>query len=132
MKVVFIAGPISNKGTMTAPEQASAVTLAGIAGLHLLAAGFAPIIPQLSWYIDPMSKYPQWYEADYEFLRRSDLLLRLPGKSWGADKEVALASQLGLSVYYSVEAVIQHESQPIISKTVRETDPVGFFRGGLS
>jgi hypothetical protein len=36
-----------------------------------------------------------------EWLRKCDMLLRLPGKSAGADREVALAVELDIPIYLS-------------------------------
>jgi hypothetical protein len=38
---------------------------------------------------------------DFEKIKRSDALLRLPGESSGADSEVQLALSLSLPVFYS-------------------------------
>ena len=105
MKVVFIAGPlsgISNGQEFEQGIQEQYVRVAVEAGIQLLQAGYAPFIPHLSWYIDPYTKYHEWYEADLEFVRRCDLVLRLPGLSNGADREVALADELGIPVYHSL------------------------------
>src|SRR3990167_8904370 len=105
MKVVFIAGPlsgISNGQEFEQGIQEQYVRVAVEAGIQLLQAGYAPFIPHLSWYIDPYTKYHEWYEADLEFVRRCDLVLRLPGLSNGAHREVALADELGIPVYHSL------------------------------
>ena len=105
MKVVFIAGPISNGGTLQPPETAPHITAAVVAGLQLLDAGFAVLIPQLSWLIDPYGQHP-WYEMDLELVRRSDAVLRMPGSSFGADREVVLADEMAIPVYHSVAEVL--------------------------
>jgi hypothetical protein len=41
-------------------------------------------------------------KQDFEWLKCCDAVLRLPGESTGADREVALAKELGIPVYYSI------------------------------
>jgi hypothetical protein len=47
-----------------------------------------------------------WLAMDLELVRRSDGVLRLPGKSSGADGEVAHANECKVPVFYSVQDVI--------------------------
>lgn len=110
--VVFVAGPISDKGTLSHAQQKQNVEMAVKVGLRLLALGFAPIIPHLSWFADPHNLFSDdWYKVDHEFIRRSDALLRLPGASWGANIEVELAKNINVPVLYSIEEVIRwHEA----------------------
>ena len=46
---------------------------------------------------------------DEGWVERSDYLLRLKGESAGADKEVALAKELGIPVYYSIKSLLEGE-----------------------
>ena len=43
--------------------------------------------------------YERWLEYDMEWLTACDALVRLPGESKGADREVARAKELGIEVY---------------------------------
>ena len=109
MRVIFVAGPlsgISNGKELPQEEQEQHVRRAVEAGIELLVVGYAPIIPHLSWYADPQTKYREWYDADLEFVKRSDAVLRLPGESNGADREVALADEWAIPVYHSVAEVL--------------------------
>ena len=109
--VIFVAGPISDHGKLSQQQQKENVEYAARIGLRLLVLGFAPIIPHLSWYCDPTTLFSEWYAADEALVARSDAVLRLPGKSWGAENEVALAARLGIPVLHSVTEVIQwHEA----------------------
>lgn len=47
--------------------------------------------------------YDKWLDWCFEMLEGCQALLRLPGESSGADREVAIAKQLGIPVFYSVE-----------------------------
>lgn len=45
------------------------------------------------------------YETAHRLLQHCDAVLRLPGESSGADKDVEIAEQLGLPVYRTLEEV---------------------------
>jgi hypothetical protein len=45
------------------------------------------------------------YETARRLLQHCDAVLRLPGESSGADKDVEIAQQLGLPVYRSLEEI---------------------------
>jgi hypothetical protein len=47
--------------------------------------------------------YEEWLKLDMELVNRSDVVLRLPGESSGADREVAHAKSLEIPVVYSIE-----------------------------
>jgi len=102
-QTVYIAGPY----TVGSVEEniANAIDAAE----NLARANFFPYIPHLNHYWD--KKYPHdyefWMEQDMEFLRRCDLLLRLPGDSPGADREVASAKGAGIPVYTNLERLIE-------------------------
>jgi len=67
--------------------------------------GYCPILPLLTHfqYIHKPRCYEDWMQVDEELVSRSDVLLRLPGESPGADREIARAKSLGIPVVYSVE-----------------------------
>ena len=52
--------------------------------------------------------YEFWLELDNEFLPFCSGLLRLPGESSGADKEVQLARTLRIPVFTSIDALVDH------------------------
>jgi hypothetical protein len=98
-------------GAYTAPTQQQIeenVTRAIDAGNALIDAGLFPYVPHLSHF--QHARKPQHYEVwmtlDFAWVRRCHALLRLPGASSGADREVALARELGLPVFHSVEEVV--------------------------
>ena len=45
------------------------------------------------------------YETAHRLLQHCDAVLRLPGESSGADKDVEIAQHLGLPVYHSLEEI---------------------------
>jgi hypothetical protein len=63
----------------------------------------AVVIPHLTLLADLVTPMPAeaWYRFDHDLLAHCDALLRWPGKSAGADGEVALANQWGIPVFYS-------------------------------
>lgn len=78
-------------------------------GDQLIKLGYVPFLPLLAHYqhlLYPQS-YDMWLNLGLEMVRRSDILLRLPGESRGADIEVALAKDLGKPVVYSLEELHQ-------------------------
>lgn len=93
---VYIAGPIS-KGDPFANVR-TAVQI----GEKLRRRGIVPIIPHLSalWaMIGSEATYEDWLELDFELISRCDAVLRIPGESPGADREVMYALDLGKPIY---------------------------------
>lgn len=104
---VYIAGPIS-KGDRQANVQSGIA-----AGLDLLHAGFAPFIPHLSDFVASQdtvgtANYEKWLELDFSFISVCDAVLRLPGKSAGADREVAFARSINVPVFDTLENLKAH------------------------
>jgi len=99
---VYISGPYSNG------DCGENVRVAMTVGDILMRAGFVPFIPHLAhfWHISFPHTYDEWLDWDLAWLSTCDCMLRLPGQSPGADKEVAMARALRIPVYYSVEEVI--------------------------
>lgn len=97
-KTVYVAGPYS-KGS-TRDNIITAVNAAD----ELMALGYAPVLPHLSHFWDLLSPkpYEMWMELDFAYVARCHALLRLPGESSGADREVQLALDRGVPVFYSV------------------------------
>jgi len=115
--VAYIAGPISH-----GPLHAN-VNQGTLAAMHLTAAGYAPICPMWSVYSAfpavPLIEgclcagtasgnvpYEDVLDVDMHLIRRCDLLLRLPGESPGADREVEKARAYGIPVHFGVEELI--------------------------
>jgi hypothetical protein len=98
-KRVYIAGPYTKPDPCINTNRACAVWK------QLWELGYAPFCPHWSHFqhtLLPMP-YEVWLDFDNQFLVVCDALLRLPGESSGADKEVALARSLGIPVYHSVD-----------------------------
>lgn len=91
--LVYIAGPYSSNpchGTRAALDAAEV----------LIDAGYTPLVPHLSMLFDLTHPKPEdyWYEYDMSLLEHCQILLRLPGESWGADREVEFARKNGIPV----------------------------------
>ena len=102
MTRVYVAGPYSGGDTLA--NIARAVFHAD----WLLSLGYIPFVPHLTgfWHFYHPRKYEEWLAYDMAWLRMCDALLRIPGESPGADREVALAESLGIPVFYSVPELI--------------------------
>lgn len=114
MKIyVYVAGPIS-----VGPYHrnlASAIA----AGERLRKAGLIPFVPHAmsdSWATVYAVTYEEWMDYDFAWVERCDALLRIPGESKGADREVAYANKLNIPVFY--------EEEKLIAWTARRTKTV--------
>ncbi len=104
---IYIAGPIS-KGPLD-----SNIAQANEAMIALMKAGFAPFNPMLTCFAGwPESRVPEvlprgtvhedWYNMELAWVGVSYGVLRLPGESVGADREVAYAKSLGIPVFSNI------------------------------
>lgn len=71
----------------------------------LIEMGHTPYVPVLThfWHLVIPHPWEFWIEYDLKLLPMFDCVLRIPGESEGADREVAQAKNLGIPVYYSLE-----------------------------
>jgi hypothetical protein len=99
MLVVYIASPY------TIGDKEDNVLRQIDAADEIMNMGYCPIVPLFTHYQDKIHprEYNDWMKIDFEKIIRSDVVLRLPGISKGADKEVAFAKARGKSVFYSLE-----------------------------
>lgn len=98
--LIYLAGPITN------PDPHTNVLLGMQYWREVFNAGFiAPFLPHLSVYQNdylPMP-YEDWLSFDFDILHRCDGLLRLPGKSPGADREVEFCKEHRIPVFFYSE-----------------------------
>lgn len=101
MKVVYVAGAYSG-------DEQQNVLRALDAGDALIENGLVPIVPHLShfWHGLRPKEYETWMWIDFELVRRADGLWRLSGPSSGADREVALAREIGKPVFNTLDEVL--------------------------
>jgi hypothetical protein len=76
---------------------------------ELMDLGYCPVVPLLTHFqhIHKPRPYVDWMKIDEEKIKRCDVLLRLPGESSGAEKEVALAELMEIPVVYSIAELIR-------------------------
>lgn len=105
--IVYTAGPLTHPDpAVRALNVAAAVAV----GRVLVAAGLLPFVPHTM--VEPFADdYEAAMRLCLAWVRRCDAVLRLPGASPGADREVALARELGLPVFASVDEVIAWEQR---------------------
>ena len=106
MKCIYVAGPYSGP---TAEHVEANVGAALDAGDRLEDAGIRAFVPHLSHFrhLRRARGYEEWMEIDFAWVRRCDALLRMPGASSGADREVSLALALSLPVFFSEAEAIR-------------------------
>lgn len=101
---VFISGPISSdplRGTTAAVKVAS----------RIMERGHYPFVPQLNclWQMIQPQLYETWMAYDFAWIKKCDVLVRLPGESPGADREVAHAKEMGIPVFFSLDSFMASE-----------------------
>lgn len=95
---VYVAGPYTS-------DPGTNVHTAIKAAQRLLENGYYPFVPHLFhlWHMIIPGSSEQWIGLELEWLRSCHVLVRLPGDSSGADREVAEALRLGIPVYFSID-----------------------------
>lgn len=76
----------------------------------LMDNGFAPFAPLYSHFqhmVHPRP-YEDWIKIDLVWVKVCDCVLRLPGKSSGADGEVKFAQDNNIPVFYSLEELYDY------------------------
>lgn len=99
---VYIAGPITKGNSFHNVSAACAVWKAlWIFGLH-------PICPHWSAIQDMIApvSYEAYMQYDFDTIAECDAVLRMPGESAGADRELAFARERDIPVFHSVGDVL--------------------------
>lgn len=96
-KIVYVAGPISSDPLLGTRN-------AILAAAQLRSVGLGFVVPHLACLFQMVSPQPyeSWMGLDLALIERCDALLRLPGESSGADREVAHAHAFGVPVYRDI------------------------------
>ena len=99
IKTVYIASPY------TIGDVAVNVRNSFLVADQLVELGLVPFPPLFShfWHFLSPKDYETWIKLDREWVLRCDCVLRLPGKSSGADAEVELAISNDMPVFYSLD-----------------------------
>lgn len=102
-QLVYVSGPYSTGDTILNVRRAI------VAGTALRKAGFLPLIPHLTafWHLVDPAEYEDWMELDLALVDHCQALVRLPGESPGADREVARAKEKGIPVYVGVASLLE-------------------------
>jgi hypothetical protein len=102
---VYVAGPISHGDTYKSGRRFDNCVAGIKVAEKLWKLGYTPYCPHNSyWYglICPHS-YEEWLHHDFQWILQCDALLRMPGKSFGADQEVEFAKKNNIPVFHSIE-----------------------------
>ena len=99
---VYVAGPYTGGDVVVNVRSAIA------ACDKLLELGLAPFCPHLFhfWHLLFPHSYQEWLDLDNQFVICCDALLRIPGRSDGADQEVELARRNNIPVFYTIEQLL--------------------------
>jgi hypothetical protein len=99
MKIVYIASPYS------IGDQEKNVRAQIDAASELIDTGYCPYAPLLDHFIHRVypKPYETWLRCDMEMLGVADIILRLPGESSGADREIKEAERLGKKIIYRLK-----------------------------
>jgi hypothetical protein len=112
MRVIFVSGPFR---AATAWEIEQNVRRAETLALEVWRAGFAAICPHTNTrFFDGAAPDRLWLDGDIEILRRCDALILVPGweRSSGSVHEVAVANDLAIPVFSSVETLVAWNEGP--------------------
>lgn len=109
---VYIASPYSNGWMPTN------ITRQFNFSKELLELGYYPYMPLLTHFLELYTHFPEhkWLELDFVYLKTCDAVLRIKPAdengveipSPGADKEEALARELGIPIFYSIDELNNH------------------------
>lgn len=99
MKAVYVAGPYTKGDTILN------IRAAIDAASQVRSWGHAPMVPHLTAieHLVHSRTYEHWMETDFAWVRKSDVLLRIPGESSGADREVECARASGVPVCFGLK-----------------------------
>lgn len=99
IQYIYVAGPITKGDQFLNIRNGISI------GDTLLKEGFTPFVPHLTalWHMIHPGDYEDWMCWDLAWLDKCDSLLRLPGESTGADREVERAEQRGIPVFYLLD-----------------------------
>ena len=103
---IYVAGPMT-KGDFWANVHAAID-----AAQALRERGWFPHVPHFYAYWNARHErpYEDWLAQDFCWLEACEAIVRLPGDSAGADREVAYAQRLGMPVFYRLESVPNAEA----------------------
>ncbi len=100
--IIYIAAPYTNGDTGLNIKRVIACAD------RLCELGYTPFIPHLAhlWHLISPKSADFWCAYDLVWLDLCDAVLRLPGESQGADKEVRIAKEKFIPVFYSIDELV--------------------------
>lgn len=106
IKKVYIASPY------TLGDTAANVSKQIRVAETLIGFGLCPFVPLMSHFHQMFfpHTFEEWIEIDLVWVKSCDAVLRLDGKSTGADMEVKCAIENNIPVFYSVDELWQYIS----------------------
>ena len=109
---IYLAGPMSNGGRLSESDELANVRDGMQAARLLLEAGHAVYLPHLWHFFATTVEHgvtrEQWIAQDLAWIEACDVVVRLPGESAGADREVVFARQRGIPVWSLEEVLVDH------------------------
>jgi hypothetical protein len=114
-QLIFISGPY------TIGDVVDNIRYIVAAAEIIKSRGALPFVPHLFhlWHLISPHEYEYWTEMDLEIIRHCQGILRIPGESRGADKEVEFALSLNIPVYDLVEDIM------LVNRTFCEIEEEG-------
>ena len=106
---IYIAGPYT-KGD-TALNVRRSIMEQDFIEATLGHMAYNPLLSHFQHLIVPHEDVNYWYEKDIHWLKECNAILRLPGESVGADREVAIARDLGMTVFESVFDIPRYDEE---------------------
>lgn len=112
MRYVYVSHPI---GALDEGRKSRLLT-AFDTGARLLQEGLDPFVPGL-WAMarsesEHILTYEKWMAYDLRWVEKCDAVLRIPGHSPGADREVAHAEKLGIPVFFDEDLLLEWALRP--------------------
>lgn len=103
MKRIYVSGPYT-KG-----DPCINTNIAIGYGNFVLDNGHVPFVPHLShfWHTATPRDYEDWMKIDFAFVEVCHALVRIPGPSSGADREIEHAILHGIPVFYTKEDLLE-------------------------
>lgn len=109
---VYISGPLTDGDSLDGDVRLANVNRAIDAFAELAESAFSPLCPHLTEYVErrhPLRiPYGKWIELDLPWIDVSDAVLRLPGPSKGADREVEYAFEHSVPVFHNIADLVEH------------------------
>ena len=106
---VYVAGPLYSSGDLVNNTRAAIDAAQKLEQAKLEGVVFRPFVPHVyvqTWQLVYQRAHELAQEWDDYWLRKCDLMLRLPGLSVGSDHEEGIAVRHNIPVFYTINAVL--------------------------